>query len=123
MELRRDWDEVCDSVMEKAVYAKFSQNAFLKELLLSTAGAAIPQEHEKEKKQEKETEEKENLEKGKEKENDAGEKGSRAIKLMEHTSRDTYWADGGDGSGENMLGIILMRVRTRLLQEHSDSGK
>jgi len=122
VELRRDWDEVCDSVMEKAVYAKFSQNAFLKELLLSTAGtAATPQEHEKEKKQEKETEE-EN-EKGKEKEKDDGEKGSRAIKLMEHTSRDTYWADGGDGSGENMLGIILMRVRTRLLQEHSDSGK
>jgi N-glycosidase YbiA len=32
-------------------------------------------------------------------------------KLIEHTENDRYWADGGDGSGQNMLGLILMRLR------------
>lgn len=31
--------------------------------------------------------------------------------LVEHTARDRYWADGGDGSGKNRLGILLMQVR------------
>jgi predicted NAD-dependent protein-ADP-ribosyltransferase YbiA (DUF1768 family) len=31
--------------------------------------------------------------------------------LVEHTTKDSYWADGGDGSGKNMLGKILMVVR------------
>lgn len=31
--------------------------------------------------------------------------------LVEHTSKDKYWGDGGDGSGKNMLGKILMEVR------------
>ncbi|MFT6334826.1 MAG: ribA/ribD-fused uncharacterized protein [Halioglobus sp.] len=31
--------------------------------------------------------------------------------LVEHTQNDFYWADGGDGTGKNMLGIILMEVR------------
>ena len=35
-------------------------------------------------------------------------------KIVEHTSNDDYWGDGGDGSGENMLGIILMRIRDEL---------
>lgn len=35
-------------------------------------------------------------------------------RLIEHTSNDDYWADGGDGSGRNMLGIILMEVREEL---------
>ncbi len=35
--------------------------------------------------------------------------------LVEHTENDSYWADGGDGSGKNMLGRILMEVRTELL--------
>lgn len=34
--------------------------------------------------------------------------------LVEHTKRDSYWGDGGDGSGQNMLGKILMRVREEL---------
>jgi predicted NAD-dependent protein-ADP-ribosyltransferase YbiA (DUF1768 family) len=34
--------------------------------------------------------------------------------LIEHTANDSYWADGGDGSGKNMLGIILMEVRNKL---------
>lgn len=31
--------------------------------------------------------------------------------LVEHTANDTYWGDGGDGSGRNMLGQILMETR------------
>ena len=35
-------------------------------------------------------------------------------KLVEHTENDDYWGDGGDGSGKNMLGRILMQVRDSL---------
>lgn len=35
-------------------------------------------------------------------------------KLVEHTEKDTYWADGGNGSGKNMLGKILMEIRSEL---------
>jgi ribA/ribD-fused uncharacterized protein len=35
-------------------------------------------------------------------------------KLVEHTENDDYWGDGGDGSGKNMLGQILMRIRNEL---------
>ncbi|KAJ3056370.1 hypothetical protein HK097_007207 [Rhizophlyctis rosea] len=31
--------------------------------------------------------------------------------LVEHTANDRYWADGGDGTGKNMLGILLMEIR------------
>lgn len=31
--------------------------------------------------------------------------------LIEHTNRDSYWGDGGDGSGKNMLGKLLMSIR------------
>lgn len=31
--------------------------------------------------------------------------------LVEHTEKDAYWGDGGDGSGKNKLGHILMQVR------------
>ncbi|WP_379138316.1 NADAR family protein [Paenibacillus sp. sgz500958] len=34
--------------------------------------------------------------------------------LIEHTSNDSYWADGGDGTGKNMLGVILMEIRSSL---------
>ncbi|HJZ92821.1 MAG TPA: NADAR family protein [Gemmataceae bacterium] len=35
-------------------------------------------------------------------------------KIVEHTENDSYWGDGGDGSGKNMLGRILMEVREEL---------
>ena len=35
-------------------------------------------------------------------------------RVVEHTENDAYWGDGGDGSGTNRLGIILMRVREEL---------
>lgn len=35
-------------------------------------------------------------------------------KLVEHTTNDAYWGDGGDGRGRNMLGQVLMQVREAL---------
>jgi hypothetical protein len=37
-----------------------------------------------------------------------------SARLIEHTPNDAYWADGGDGSGLNRLGELLMRVREDL---------
>ncbi len=34
--------------------------------------------------------------------------------LIEHTRNDRYWADGGDGTGKNRLGILLMELRAKL---------
>ena len=34
--------------------------------------------------------------------------------LVEHTRNDNYWADGGDGSGKNRLGLLLMELRAQL---------
>ncbi len=34
--------------------------------------------------------------------------------LVEHTTHDRYWGDGGDGSGKNRLGLLLMELRTAL---------
>lgn len=35
--------------------------------------------------------------------------------LVEHTKNDAYWGDGGDGSGKNRLGKILMEARKNLI--------
>jgi N-glycosidase YbiA len=40
--------------------------------------------------------------------------GTGDAKLIEHTANDSYWADGGDGSGKNRLGQLLMKVREEL---------
>jgi N-glycosidase YbiA len=34
--------------------------------------------------------------------------------IIEHTTNDRYWGDGGDGTGKNMLGHILMQVRDEI---------
>jgi hypothetical protein len=34
--------------------------------------------------------------------------------LVEHTENDSYWGDGGDGSGQNRLGQLLMELRAQL---------
>lgn len=72
--LREDWEQVKDDVMRKAVYAKFSQNNELKDILLKTGLEDI----------------------------------------IENTSNDYYWGCGTNGSGSNMLGIILMEIRDKL---------
>lgn len=33
--------------------------------------------------------------------------------LVEHTKNDSYWADGGDGTGKNRLGKLLMELRPK----------
>lgn len=34
--------------------------------------------------------------------------------IVEHTQNDRYWADGGDGTGRNRLGELLMELREQL---------
>ncbi|NQY54721.1 MAG: NADAR family protein [Campylobacteraceae bacterium] len=70
----KNWDDIKDSVMYEALYAKFTQHPDLRLMLLNT----------------------------KEKE------------LCEHCSNDFYWADGRDGSGKNILGKLLMKVRNKI---------
>jgi N-glycosidase YbiA len=45
--------------------------------------------------------------------------GTGEAKIVEHTTNDDYWGDGGDGSGKNMFGRILMEVRADLRREQS----
>jgi len=40
--------------------------------------------------------------------------------LVEHTTRDSYWGDGGDGTGQNRLGHILMAVRSEMMAVDGD---
>lgn len=42
-------------------------------------------------------------------------------KIIEHTTNDAYWGDGGNGSGKNMLGRILMKVREQLKDDADQS--
>jgi len=35
-------------------------------------------------------------------------------KLVLHTIRDSFWGDGGDGSGLNHLGILLEKIRNQI---------
>ena len=44
-------------------------------------------------------------------------------KLIEHTHRDSYWGDGGNGKGKNRLGILLMRLRASLREWLSEEEK
>jgi N-glycosidase YbiA len=39
---------------------------------------------------------------------------TRDAELVEHTKNDSYWADGGNGSGRNRLGELLMELRAEL---------
>eukprot|EP00758_Cryptobia_borreli_P007285 Tbor_TRINITY_DN5274_c0_g2::TRINITY_DN5274_c0_g2_i1::g.16053::m.16053/K09935/K09935; uncharacterized protein len=39
------------------------------------------------------------------------------MKLLVYHNADSYWGDGLDGSGRNMLGAILMAVRKRLVSD------
>jgi ribA/ribD-fused uncharacterized protein len=37
--------------------------------------------------------------------------------LVEHTRNDRYWGDGGDGTGRNRLGLLLVELREKLRKE------
>jgi len=41
--------------------------------------------------------------------------------LVEHTTNDRYWANGGDGTGKNRLGKLLMELRAELRAQLTDS--
>ena len=43
--------------------------------------------------------------------------GTGDARLVEHTANDSYWGDGGDGSGKNRLGALLMQLRAELRAE------
>jgi N-glycosidase YbiA len=34
--------------------------------------------------------------------------------IIEHSKKDSYWADGSDGTGQNMLGKSLMKLRNEV---------
>ena len=74
--LRKDWEEVKDTLMEEIVHAKFQQNPEIRKVLLGTENKI----------------------------------------LVEHTRRDRYWGDAGNGSGKNILGQILMKARDALAE-------
>ncbi|WP_412028130.1 NADAR family protein [Deinococcus yunweiensis] len=40
--------------------------------------------------------------------------GTGGADIVEHTANDAYWADGGDGTGRNRLGELLMELREQL---------
>ena len=42
-------------------------------------------------------------------------------KIVEHTTNDSYWGDGGDNSGKNMLGRILMEIRSQLREQANNN--
>lgn len=41
--------------------------------------------------------------------------------LVEHTANDDYWGDGGDGTGKNRLGVLLMRLRAELAEQANNA--
>lgn len=45
-----------------------------------------------------------------------------SARLVEHTRRDAYWGDGGDGRGQNHLGRLLMQLRDQLRKEAADDS-
>jgi len=75
--MRSDWADTKLDVMRRIQFRKYSQNQFVRDVLLGTGDAV----------------------------------------LIEHAPWDNYWGDGGDGSGENWMGRILMDLRTELRKQ------
>ncbi len=49
--------------------------------------------------------------------------GTQDARLVEHTANDSYWGDGGNGTGKNMLGRLLMELRAQLYTEASKQNE
>jgi len=45
---------------------------------------------------------------------------TRNAELVEHTKNDRYWGDGGDGTGKNRLGQLLMELRAEFTNSLTD---
>lgn len=43
--------------------------------------------------------------------------GTADAELIEHTTNDHYWGDGGNGKGKNRLGLLLVELREKLRNE------
>ena len=43
--------------------------------------------------------------------------------LIEHTKNDKVWADGGDGTGRNELGKVLMAIRKEIVEMENVQNK
>ena len=39
--------------------------------------------------------------------------------LVEHSPCDSFWGDGGNGAGRNLLGTLLMELRAKLRDEQT----
>ena len=74
--------------MKKCQLAKFSQHNDLKKILLDTENAEIIEDN----------------------------ADGKHISFLNLIFTDSYWGNGPDGSGKNMLGKILMEVRNELKQ-------
>lgn len=37
--------------------------------------------------------------------------------IVEHYAGDLYWSNGGDGSGKNRMGVLLMKLRDEFRKE------
>lgn len=72
--LRKDWEDVKNDIMKKAVLEKFRTHKEIQDLLIATGDE----------------------------------------ELIEETTDDYYWGCGADGTGKNVLGKILMDVRSIL---------
>jgi ribA/ribD-fused uncharacterized protein len=79
-QVRADWSELKDAVMDRAVRAKFTQHDELRALLLGTGDED----------------------------------------LAEAAPNDYYWGVGEDGTGQNKLGLLLMRIRAELREEAAE---
>ncbi len=44
-------------------------------------------------------------------------------RLVEHTTNDSYWGDGGDGRGLNRLGELLMKVRNEIRNSETETKR
>lgn len=75
--IRKDWEQVKDEIMLKAVLQKFITHSDIRNILVSTGNEEI----------------------------------------IEDTTGDYYWGCGTAGTGKNMLGKILMDVRSLLREE------
>jgi N-glycosidase YbiA len=45
---------------------------------------------------------------------------TKNLPIIEHTKNDSYWGDGGNGLGKNMLGRLLVEVRNGLVQSSQE---
>jgi N-glycosidase YbiA len=46
--------------------------------------------------------------------------GTGNAEIIEHSPKDSYWADGGDGTGKNRLGKLLMLLRGDLAMKKDE---